>query len=354
MKSLKIDVPESTYAGVGTSAQTNNLSTNRSNPHRTISTNQQSPSNKWNDKIEATVKSMGDTAIAYKWMHMFEARRNTKKYNLLMYTGIFLGPLAGILSGVNASIEYGITAERDHLIFNVLIAIFSFFSGIIISILKFGKYDDSSSSHKSAAAKYTSFISNIKRQLSLYRSDRENSFEYLQWLSCSYDEIFSSSPLITTTTISIYSTYSKNHGLPSIDQTNNIIINVSIDDELKDFHTNQTIDEINIQHTPPSTDRPMQIEITNDAENKNAVHFESQEIPEHIQTIISEKHQGTISPHCSIGTPTIEKMTVNQIKNNGSQKNTPKFNRNSTKLDLNRYDDAKMKYEMKRFYNNSI
>ena len=50
--------------------------------------------------------------------------------------------------------------------------ILGFLSGVIVAILKYGKYDEVSTANKSAAAKYASLEANVRRQLSLYRSDR--------------------------------------------------------------------------------------------------------------------------------------------------------------------------------------
>lgn len=141
----------------------------------------------WNDSIENTLKEICDKCLAYKWMNIFSVKKNQLKYNILMYTSIIIGPISGVLSTVS---------NTDNSI-SILVTVFSFFSGVISAIIKFSEFGEKASSHKTAATKYSSLENNITRQLSLNRSDRVNAGEYLEWITTSYDELFSSSPFIS-------------------------------------------------------------------------------------------------------------------------------------------------------------
>jgi hypothetical protein len=143
----------------------------------------------WSDSIENTIKDIGDSCLAYKWMNILSVKKNELKYNILMYTSIIIGPVSGILSAVS---------NGDNLpTLDILVTVFSFLSGVISAVIKFSEFGEKAISYKTAAAKYSSLENNIKRQLSLHRDDRVNAGEYLEWISTSYDELFSGSPLVT-------------------------------------------------------------------------------------------------------------------------------------------------------------
>lgn len=143
----------------------------------------------WSDNIEKILKELGESCLGYKWMNMFAAKKNELKYNTLMYISIVIGPIAGVLSAISTN--------KDTTYLPVIVTIFSFTSGVVSAIIKFSEFGDKSSSYKTTAAKYASLESNIRRQLSLTRNDRVNAGEYLEWISRSYDDLFTSAPLIT-------------------------------------------------------------------------------------------------------------------------------------------------------------
>ena len=157
----------------------------------------------WNDNIEKTIKDLGDSAKGYKIMHIEAARKLGHLHSILMYTGIILGPLAGLVSSIGAIRQ----PPNSDIVFPIITTIVAFISGIIVSIIKFGSFEKNSLTHKNAAANYTSLESNVRRQLSLYRKDRINPTKYIEWLSKSYDETFSSSPFIPSP---IYKNFAKN------------------------------------------------------------------------------------------------------------------------------------------------
>ena len=158
----------------------------------------------WNHHIEEVVKDIGESSKAYKTMHNKEARNANDKYNRLMLVGIISGPLAGIISAVGSSINLSNYAP-----ITITQIILGFLSGIFIAILRYGKYDEVSSSNKSAAAKYASLESNVRRQLSLYRKDRFPAVSYLEWTETKYDDLVSSAPLLSNHIFEEYSVLAK-------------------------------------------------------------------------------------------------------------------------------------------------
>lgn len=145
----------------------------------------------WNDKLEQAAKDIGDKSKSYKIMHIEQAQKTSTTYNQLMILGITLGPLSGIISGIGTVIE-----SDTGPILPIISMVIGFLSGIIVSIIKFGKYDEVSNANKQAAARYTGIESNVRRQLSLYRKDRVDAIEYMKWLENKYEEMFLSAPLL--------------------------------------------------------------------------------------------------------------------------------------------------------------
>lgn len=56
----------------------------------------------WNDKLELSAKDIGNNSKGYKIMHLNQAQKTKKYYNILMFLGIFLSPLSGLFSGINS------------------------------------------------------------------------------------------------------------------------------------------------------------------------------------------------------------------------------------------------------------
>lgn len=145
----------------------------------------------WNDKIEKAAKNIGETSRAYKIMHTEEAQKANKYYNRLMMLGIILGPASGIISGISAALNPEMNPT-----FPIIELSLGFLSGIIVASIKLGRYDEVSNANKTAAARYTSLESNVRRQLGLNREDRMSPTTYMEWLETKYEELLLSAPLL--------------------------------------------------------------------------------------------------------------------------------------------------------------
>ena len=145
----------------------------------------------WSENLEKMAQEIGESSGAYKSMHLDEARYARRAYAGLMFLGIVLGPLSGILNST------GIVLDMRHNPYLALTEIAcGFLSGIAVAVVKFAKYDEVSHANKSAAAKYASLESNVRRQLGLTRNVRVEANNYLHWLDSKYDELIASAPLI--------------------------------------------------------------------------------------------------------------------------------------------------------------
>lgn len=181
----------------------------------------------WNGNMEQNVRVIGEKSKGYKIMHIKESRQISLKYDVLMYAGIFLGPMACLLSGIGATLNPDAPTT-----FPIISACVAFVSGITVAITKYGKFEERSSHHKLAASKYTSLESNIRRQLSLCRTDRIHSVEYLEWVGNSFDDLFLASPLVAKNIYENYIKLAKEHGITIPDEYG-ITINVDSDYQQK-------------------------------------------------------------------------------------------------------------------------
>lgn len=191
---------------------------------------------RWNDKIEESVKMIGEESKGYKIMHIITARKTNTYYNILMFVGITLGPLSALLSGIGDTLN-----NNNPTFFSISSMCVGFFSGIIVAITKFGKYEEKSTSHKLAASKYTSLESNIRRQLILARQDRVNASNYLEWIGNSFDELFQASPLIDNKIYKEYVNIATKHGFVVPEEYG---ITINIDENYDNKKVNET--DINI------------------------------------------------------------------------------------------------------------
>lgn len=145
----------------------------------------------WNPRIETVVRDIQDQSKLYKSIHLQKAHSLTSTYNYCMTFAMFLSPLATALSGIGI-----IIFPEESYYLTISTTVLTFMSGVLISYVKFNKMEELSTSHSIAASRYTSLEKNIHRQLSLYKSDRISSQEYLEWLTSTFDELLISSPLI--------------------------------------------------------------------------------------------------------------------------------------------------------------
>ena len=196
---------------------------------------------RWDEDIENNVKEIGEKAKGYKIMHIQEARRISRQYKWLMYSGIILGPIAGLLSGIGAIIN----PSNGPVEWPIAAACTGFISGIVVAVTKFGKFEEKSSHHKLAASKYTSLESNVRRQLVLCRTERVNAAKYLEWIGNSFDDLFLASPLVARSIYTEYVKVAKENGLTVPDEYQ-LTINVNERYQLQKFNEMKDSSVINI------------------------------------------------------------------------------------------------------------
>jgi hypothetical protein len=261
----------------------------------------------WNSSIEHDVKDIGEKSKGYKIMHIQESIKMTQIYTNLMYTGITLGPLAGLLSGIGSSLN-----PDAPVIFPIISACVAFISGIVVAVTKYGKFEEKVLHHKTAASKYTGLESNVRRQLVLERKDRVNPVEYLEYIGGNFDELFETSPLVSKY---VYNDYVK------VAKNNDTIIPEEY--ELA-IHIDETYQE----------------EKFNEMRNFSDIHINRTPLPK--ESVTNIKNSGKI----------FEKVSSSmKIKNSNDIKDDRKVKRETSFTvfpELNKYSDGRMEYEMKR------
>jgi hypothetical protein len=193
----------------------------------------------WNEDIEKNVYEIGEKSKGYKIMHIKEAINVSFRYDLLMYSGILLGPIAGLLSAIGSILS----PDDSPTTLPIVSACLAFISGIVVAATKYGKFEEKSSHHKMAASKYTSLESNIRRQLILYRENRQNAAQYLEWIGNSFDDLFTGSPLVTDIIYNEYIKIAKENGLVIPDE---YVININDHYKKKKINEIKDVSIINI------------------------------------------------------------------------------------------------------------
>ncbi len=195
---------------------------------------------RWNSCLEEAAKDIGESSKSYKLMHIQEAQQVTTIYNSLMIAGIVTGPLAGIVTSVGTAISI----EGNTMVAcNIISIILGFISGIIVSVIKFGRYEEMGNANKQAAARYTSIESNVRRQLSLFRADRVAASPYMEWLEAKYDELFMSAPLLPASAYDKFSNRAEELGLKIPNRYDSVI---EINHEYEDARMGEVADQTTI------------------------------------------------------------------------------------------------------------
>jgi hypothetical protein len=159
---------------------------------------------KWNTKLEKVLKIIEKQCENYKKSHQNIALDCENKYSKLMLSSIILAPLSGIISTIGAASDRDINTI---FYYTTVSTVISFATGILVSVIKFSKFDKSSNAHTLAASRYISLGNNIKRQLLLDNRDRVPAKEYLDWVIKNFDDLYTSSPIVSDDILNKYSKF---------------------------------------------------------------------------------------------------------------------------------------------------
>ena len=145
-------------------------------------------------------------------MHVQSASHYEFWYNFIVVLGIFLGPLASMITTIGTAVN-----SRPVNIFDILSSIISFVSGVAVGILKFGKYDQVSTNHRNAAVQYSALERTIRRYKWVPTETRDPFHEFSKFIGDSLDALLKQSPAVPSQVISRYISMAKklNIAIPS-------------------------------------------------------------------------------------------------------------------------------------------
>jgi hypothetical protein len=151
--------------------------------------------NDWNVFIENICQDIGNKSMGYKWMHYNTALGLSSIASKLKLFGTLMGPLVGISIFSNTG---------DILVLKIVTGVISFVIGISTAMLQTNNYDEEASKHKLASGRYSSLISNIRRQLSIPYEKREKGDDYVKWIEKNYNDLVTNSPDIDDLIVTKY------------------------------------------------------------------------------------------------------------------------------------------------------
>ena len=141
----------------------------------------------WNKDTEELVVKIREECKRRRRHHLEHADKSRTYHTFLSGLAILLGPTTAVIAG---SVNTACTE-------NMAVVALSVSSGIVASVIKFGKFDEMHHLHKQASSSYHMLETNTELQLTRKPDKRENSDTYIKWVHAKYEEIFASSPLIT-------------------------------------------------------------------------------------------------------------------------------------------------------------
>lgn len=311
--------------------------------------------NTWNEAIENTVKFVGESAQAYKMMHLLSAKQYLWLNNILMYTSLVLSPAAGALAAISAALE------NPSLYMDITITVICFITAVITGIIKFGCFHEKSEAHKIATSKYTSLEVNIRRQLQLYRDDRVPAHEYYEWLSQSFDDLFHGAPFIEDHIYKKYYKLSLEKGLVFPNRYDNFItIERGLRDKLISDIGNRDEIQVTAQESPLNSPHGnnQNIALNLNQISDNPTHSPmanlTQQSPTRVQ-FDSKEFQESSSQDTPVNSSRVGRTDLEA----GMSSNRPlgfniyprRKSVNTPLSDLNRYGESQMNYELRRFMN---
>jgi hypothetical protein len=142
----------------------------------------------WTHLITEAIKDRMIRCEEHKISHILKSGTMSQIYNALTICGIAIGPMISVISG-------GSAGEMDKKLTGVIAGL-GILSGVVVSVIKFGKFDESAIKHKNAADGYSELEDEIRNQLLLEEKDRLSAKDYMEWSQNKFTALFASSPLL--------------------------------------------------------------------------------------------------------------------------------------------------------------
>jgi len=153
----------------------------------------------WSLPLEHHAVEIGEQAGQYKVLHLEAAKYSERKYNSLMLSAMILGPLSGLVAGIGVTLY-----SNSPTPYEIVSTCIACLSGIVVTIVKFGNYEQKTAAHQSSASQYTRLESSIRRELDLPSIRRMDPVKFLQLIDNSFDELFTTNPLLVSSPIVLH------------------------------------------------------------------------------------------------------------------------------------------------------
>jgi len=195
---------------------------------------------KWTGSFEKMVKDIGEQCRGYKWMFIRSAMTMSRRFDVLMYITIALGPMVGILTTLKNILE------SDNKAFDILAIVFAFLAGVVASIVKYSNLSEKTHTYRKTAARFASLEFNIRTQLSAVRDARLQPRPYVKWVTSVFDDLYASMPLLPETIFDKWNQFAKKS---LIANARSIESEVDVDKELKQRQVSN-MNKIEVNTTP--------------------------------------------------------------------------------------------------------
>lgn len=157
---------------------------------------------KWSENIEEILIQQQNKCAAYKWLHEADCNILSKRNKFLSITTIMIVSFSATVSTITADI--GNKESKLIMYIQIIYPIFLYLSAIISSLQQFLNYEKEAEKHRTSSIRYTALYNNIKRMLTLEPEQRQHVYNYFTWVNKEYDNIFTSSPSILSSTVNIF------------------------------------------------------------------------------------------------------------------------------------------------------
>ena len=152
-----------------------------------------------NGNIESTLKTWGEKAGGWRWMHLDSARQWRKRHNALSLTGIVLSSVVTV-SSLSSYID-------EYIPKNVImgfVGIIGIFNLLIQSVQSFYKSEEKAIVHESTAKQLGAFYRKIENMLNISRIHRESPEKFAEWAMGEYERIQNEAPHVSEKSINNY------------------------------------------------------------------------------------------------------------------------------------------------------
>jgi hypothetical protein len=144
--------------------------------------------NSWSTETEIIAAEIGEKAQGYVWMHNRNASYLTDWDTRYSNVEIILSILTG------TSVFTTLNDCQDLSLVTLVTGIIIYMTAVVRAIHQNRKYPERASAHRLAGSKYSEVYHSVQRQLALYRRDRENAKDYINWITEKFDTLLLSSP----------------------------------------------------------------------------------------------------------------------------------------------------------------